>query len=152
MHLAEILDRLSDPRATMELFIWAWTAAGFIPSSLNLRSQLKNAKSRAGGIKPGSTGPRIRTRLILFAQFCGFALPQFVYWAATAYNGFRQPQWMTSHALPSPPDVLGIDGVVVGRAVGLLAHWIGRSLAVAAMKCLGDQYYPIGVSTLFFGG
>lgn len=150
MHLAGLLDHLSDARAKMELFVWVWTAGGMVPSAIGLREQLKNARSKAGGIKPGSTGPPVWTRLLLFAQFCGFALPQFVYWAATAYNGFRQPKWMTEHALPSPPDVLGIDGVVVGRAIGLLAVSAGRKFAANAMKALGDQYYPIGVSRLLF--
>jgi len=150
MHLVGLLDHIPDARAKMELFIWVWTAGGMVPSAIGLRKQLSNAKSKAGNIKPGSTGPPVWTRLLLFAQFCGFLLPQLVYWAATACNGFRQPKWMIEHALPSPPAVLGIDGVVVGRAVGLLAVSAWRMFAGNAMKALGDQYYPIGVSRLLF--
>lgn len=152
MQLAAMLDHLSDTRATMELVIWVWTVSGVVPSVFGLRRQLKNAKSRAGSIKPGSTGPRIWTGLLLLSQFCGFFLPQLVYWTATGYNGFRQPEWMTEHALPSPPYVLGVDGMVVGRAVGLMAMLAGKALAGTAMKALGDQYSPIGVSALFFRG
>ena len=25
------------------------------------------------------------------------------------YNEFRQPEWMIEHALPSPPDVFGLE-------------------------------------------
>jgi len=56
---------------------------------------------------------------------------------------------MTEYALPSPPDVLGVDGVVVGRAVGFLADLAGTALSRTALKFLGDQYHGIGVSVLF---
>ena len=145
MYFAGIMDHFSDA-PKMELIVWgstlairAWGASGF-------RSQIKNARSTAGDIKPGSTGPRIWTTLALFGQFCGSLPPSLVYLIVTAYNGFRQPQWMAEYALPSPPDVFGVDGITVGRAAGILVHLAGTSLARAALKTLGDQYHAIGVS------
>lgn len=132
----------------MELIVWGSTVGSLALSTLNLRGQLKNGRSKAGNIKPGSTGPRIWTTLALLGQFFGFFLPQVVYWTTTAYNGFRQPEWMTEYTLPSPPDVFGVNGVVAGRAVGLLAVFAGRIFATTALKTLGDQYHAIGVGPL----
>jgi len=56
---------------------------------------------------------------------------------------------MTKYALPPPPDLFGVDGVVVGRAIGLLAHLAGTILSCTALRVLGDQYHGIGVSALF---
>jgi hypothetical protein len=56
---------------------------------------------------------------------------------------------MTEYALPSPPNVFGLDGVTVGRTVGLLASLAGTMLTHTALKSLGDQYHAIGVSALF---
>ena len=53
---------------------------------------------------------------------------------------------MTEHALPPPSDVFGIDGVTVGRTVGLLGIFAGSALAGSAMHVLGDQLEVIGVS------
>ena len=55
---------------------------------------------------------------------------------------------MTEYALPSPPDVCGVDGVTVGRGVGLLVLLAGTALTRAALKALGDQFQVIGVSAL----
>jgi len=149
MHLTGITDHFHDvPK--MELIVWALTVGWAASAGLSIRSQLRNARSKAGNIKPGSTGPRIWTGLVLLGQVGGFFLPQLVYWTATAYNGFRQPEWMREHALPSPPDVFGIDGVVAGRVVGLLASHAGTVFARTALEILGDQYSPIGVSALFY--
>lgn len=149
MYVAGIMDHFSDaPR--MELIVWGSTV-GIIASSVFLvRSNLKGAKSRAGNIKPGSTGPRIWTSLGILGQFSGLTLPPLVYCTTTAYNKFHQPEWMTEYALPSLPDVFGIDGVTVGRAVGLLALFAGTILTRAALRVLGDQFEIIGVSTLSF--
>ena len=57
---------------------------------------------------------------------------------------------MTKYALPSAPDLLGVDGITVGRAVGLLVVLAGTVLAQTALKVLGDQYNAIGVSAYFF--
>jgi len=139
---------LSDA-SNVELVIWGSTMAINTASAFGVRRQLKSARSKVGDIKPGSTGPRIWTNLALLGQFSGFILPQLVYWIATAYNGFRQPAWMTEHALPSPPDIFGVDGVVVGRVAGLLAVIAGTHFARTALKTLGDQYHAIGVSVIF---
>ena len=133
----------------VELAIWGSTMAINTASAFGVRRQLKSARSKVGDIKPGSTGPRIWTNLALLGQFSGFILPQLVYWIATAYNGFRQPEWMTEHSLPSPPDIFGVDGVVVGRVAGLLAVIAGTHFARTALKTLGDQYHAIGVSAIF---
>ena len=138
--------------SNVELLIWGSTFAINSASAFGVRRQLKSAKSKVGDIKPGSTGPRIWTNLALLGQFSGFILPQLVYWIATAYNGFRQPEWMTEHALPSPPDFFGVNGVVVGRVAGLLAVIAGTHFARTALKTLGDQYHAIGVSVLPFRG
>ena len=136
----------------LELTVWVLTVGTSAVSILSLRSQLKSARLTAGSIKPGSTGPRIWTNLALLGQLGVFPVPQLVYWTATACNGFRQPRWMREHALPSPPDVFGVDGVVVGRVVGLLFSHVGNIFVHTALKTLGDQFYPIGVSTPFFRG
>ena len=53
---------------------------------------------------------------------------------------------MAENALPPPPDVFGVDGVIVGRAAGLLVHFVGTLLARTALRVLGDQFHVIGVS------
>lgn len=131
----------------MELIVWGSSVVGGISTAFKLRSQFKSARLTAGDIKPGSTGPRIWTNLAISAQICGFMLPSLVYMAVIAHNKFRQPEWMTKYALPSPPDVFGVDGVAVGRVAGLLCWLAGAILSRAALKVLGDQYYAIGVST-----
>jgi hypothetical protein len=50
------------------------------------------------------------------------------------------------YSLPPPPDVFGVDGIVVGRGVGLLALLTGAMLMHRAIKALGDQLHAIGVS------
>ena len=50
------------------------------------------------------------------------------------------------YALPPPPDVFGVDGVAVGRGVGLLILFTGALLTRKAVKVLGDQFHIIGVS------
>ena len=122
-----------------------------VSSAFRFRSQFKFARAKAGDVKPGSTGPRIWTSIAILGQLT-VALPPLVYLTATARNKFHQPEWMTEYALPSPPDLFGVDGVIVGRAVGLLAVLAGTILTHTALKVLGDQYHVIGVSTLFFCG
>ena len=141
------MDHLSDA-PKVELIVWGSIVATSIPAVLGLRNQVKSARSTAGNLKPGSTGPWVWTTLALSGQVCGFILPQLVYVTTIAWNKFHQPGWMAKHALPPPPDVFGFDGVTVGRAVGLLARHAGGILAQMAMKALGDQYHAIGVSDL----
>lgn len=151
MHFTGMMDHFYDlPK--MELIVWGLTVGWAASASIRIPSQFRNARSKAGNIKPGSTGPRFWTSLVLLGQLGGFLLPQFVYCTATAYNGFRQPEWMIEYALPSPPDVFGVDGVVAGRVVGLLVFHAGTVFARTALEVLGDQYSPIGVSALFFHG
>ena len=145
MYIAGIMNHFSSvPK--MELIVWGSSVVGGISTAFKLRSQFKSARLTAGDIKPGSTGPRIWTNLAISAQMCGFMLPSLVYMAVIAHNKFRQPEWMTEYALPSPPDVFGVDGVTVGRAVGLLAGFAGANFSHTALKALGDQYHAIGVS------
>jgi hypothetical protein len=146
MDFARILDHLSDAPKT-ELFFWGSTVGIFAFSALQSRSQLARARSKAGNIKAGSTGPRIWTPLLISGQLGGMTIPSLVYWTTTAYNKFRQPEWLTKYALPPPPDVFGVDGVVVGRGVGLLALLTGIIFTRKAAETLGDQFNPIGVST-----
>ena len=148
MYAAGIMDHFSST-PKMELVVWGSTMALYASSAFRFRNQYRSARSTAGDIKPGSTGPRILTSVAILGQFCGSALPPLVYLTATAYNKFRQPEWMTEYALPSPPDVFGVDGVLVGRAVGLLAVLAGSVLTRAALKILGDQFHAIGVSAIF---
>jgi len=136
----------------MEFGAWGLTLGYFVYASIAASNQLKSAIPTAGNIKPGSTGPRFWTNLAIAGQYGGFLLPQFVYWTTTAYNGFRQPEWMRGYALPSPPDVFGIDGVVIGRVIGLLGTRAGWALGHTTIEFLGDQYATIGVSALFFRG
>ena len=145
MYVAGIMDHFSDA-PKMELIVWGSTVGIIASSAFRFLGQSKNARSTAGNIKPGSTGPRIWTSLAILAQVSGIT-PSLVYLTATAYNKFRQPEWMTKYALPSPPDVFGVDGVAVGRVAGLLCWLAGAILSRAALKVLGDQYYAIGVST-----
>ena len=143
------MNHLSDA-PKMELIVWGSTMAIFASSTFQARRQLASARSKAGNIKAGSTGPRIPTTLAMLGQFGGMSLPTLVYWTATAYNEFCQPEWMTKYTLPTPPDVFGLDGVVVGRAVGLLALLAGTILTRSALEALGDQFHAIGVSFLIF--
>jgi len=149
MYVAGIMDHFSDA-PKMELIVWGSTLGAFASSAFDTRTQLKRARSKAGGIKPGSTGPRIWTSLAIWGQFGGITIPTLIYWTATAFNKFHQPEWMTEYALPPPPDAFGVDGVVIGRAVGLLAFSAGMVLRHAALKVLGDQVYTIGVGAPFF--
>jgi hypothetical protein len=128
----------------MELIVWGSTAGLCVNSLSQLYRQV--ARSKAGKTKPGSTGPRVLTTLSIAGQAFGTTLPLLVYWTTTAYNKFRQPEWLAKHALPPPPDVFGVDGMVVGRGVGLLALLTGMILASIAVKALGDQFLGIGVS------
>lgn len=147
MYLAGIMDHLSDA-PKMELIVWGSTVGVFAFSTLRVRRQLAKGRSKAGNIKAGSTGPRIWTTLSMFGQFGGMSLPPLIYWTATAYNKFHQPEWLTEYALPPPPDVFGVEGVVVGRGVGLLAFLAGAILSRSAIKALGEQFSAIGVSNL----
>ena len=133
----------------MELGAWGFTLGCFVSASLAARNQLISARRTAGNIKPGSTGPPTWTNLAVAGQYGGFLLPQFVYWTTTAYNGFRQPGWMREYALPSPPDIFGLDGVVAGRVLGSLATYVGWTLGRITIEVLGDQYATIGVSAPF---
>ena len=72
--------------------------------------------------------------------------PPLIYYTTTLYHRFQQPEWMAEHALPPPSDVFGVDGVTVGRTVGLLGFCAGSALAGSAMNVLGDQLEVIGVS------
>ena len=136
----------------MELIVWSSTVGIIASSAFRFRSQYKIARSKAGDTKPGSTGPRIWTTAVILAQLAVFMLPPVTYLAGTAGNKFHQPAWLTKYALPSPPDVFGIDGVMAGRAVGLLAVLAGTALMRTALKALGEQYNAIGVSSLLSVG
>ena len=151
MYVAGIMDHFTNA-PKVELIVWGSTMGIVALSTFGFRSQYKLARSKAGDTKPGSTGPRILTATVLSGQFFTSVLPPFVYLGGIASNKFRQPEWMTRYALPPPPGVFGIDGVTAGRAVGLLAVLTGAVLAQTALKALGDQYNPIGVSTPFFRG
>lgn len=140
------MNHLSDA-PKMELIVWGSTAGIFASSILPVRSQLARARSTAGDIKAGSTGPRLWTNLSILGQFGGMSLPTLVYLTATAYNKFHQPEWLAEYALPQPSDVFGVDGVVVGKAVGLLVLIAGTIFTRSAIKALGDQFHAIGVST-----
>lgn len=149
MYVAGIMDHFSDaPR--MELIVWSSTVGIFTSSAFRIHRQLKRARSKTGNPKPGSTGPRFWIDLALLGQLSTLTLPPLIYWTTIAYNKFQQPEWMTEHALPSPPDVLGVDGIMAGRVVGLLGLLAGMVLSRAAMKALGDQFEVIGVSPPFF--
>ena len=82
----------------------------------------------------------------MLGQFVGFFVPPFIYWTTTAYNGFQRSGLMKEYSLPSPPDVFGVDGVMISRVIGLLMYFAGGNFGCIALKCLGDQYSPIGVS------
>ena len=142
-----IMDRFSNA-SKIDLMIWALTLGSFAPGVLQVRKQNQTAKSKTGPIKESTTYSSIRLVFTMFGQIGAMVGPAFVYWTAIPWNGFRQPGWMMKYALPSPPDVFGIDGVVVGRAVGLLGFFASRFITRTAFKTLGDQYHPIGVSTL----
>jgi len=140
-----IMDHLSNA-LMVELIVWVVTVGTFTSSAFRTRSQLKHSRSTAGHIKPGSTGPRFWTKLTHLGQFVGHFVPPLIYWTTTASNKFRQSGWMAEYTLPLPPDVFGVDGVMVGRMVGLLVYFAVGNFGRIAMKCLGDQYSPIGVS------
>ena len=147
MYVAGIMDHFSNaPR--MELIVWGSTVGIITASVFRVHCQVK--RSKAGKIKPGSTGPRLKTSLAILGQLGGFSVPLLVYWTTTAYNKFQQPEWMTEYALPSPPDFFGVDGITAGRTAGLLMFFAGAILARAAVKALGDQFYVIGVSDPIF--
>lgn len=141
------MDHFSDA-PKVELIIWCSMVAIRAWGTFGFRGQIKSARSTAGKIKPGSTGPRLWTTLALVGQFCGFLLPWVVYVIAIAWNKFRQPDWMIEYALPPFPAIFGVDSVTFGRAVGVLGHFAGSALAYIALKTLGDQYHAIGVSDL----
>ena len=141
------MDHFSDA-PKMELTVWGPTIAIFVSSAFSARSQVKSARSKAGDIKPGSTGPRIWTNLAFLGQSGGLCLLPLVYWSATASDKFRQLEWMTEYTLPSPTDIFGVGGVTVGRTVGLLGVFAGAILTRTALKALGDQCSAIGVSLL----
>ena len=149
MYVAGIMDHFSNT-PKMELFVWCSTLGIFASSASRFRSQYHSARSKAGDTKPGSTGPRIWTTAVILGQSLVYFLPPLVYLTGTAGNKFHQPEWMTKYALPSAPDLLGVDGITVGRAVGLLVVLAGTVLAQTALKVLGDQYNAIGVSAYFF--
>ena len=134
----------------MELIVWGSTVGILASSAFRAQNQINKTRSKAGHTKPGSTGPRLWTGLAILGQASGFSAPPLVYWTTTAYNKFRQPEWMAEYALPSPPDVFGIDGVIAGRTAGLLMFFAGAMLARAALKALGDQFHVIGVSDPIF--
>jgi hypothetical protein len=143
MYFAGIMDHLSGA-PKMELIVWGSTAGFCVNSLSQLYRQV--ARSKAGKTKPGSTGPRVLTTLSITGQLSGIMLPLLVYWTTTAYNKFHRPEWLAKYDLPSPPDVFGVDGVVVGRGVGLLVLFTGMILADTAVKALGEQFLGIGVS------
>ena len=136
----------------MELIVWGSTMAIFMSGVQGARSQLKTASSKSGNVKSGSTGPLIWTSLAFVGHSAGLYLLPIVYWSATASNGLRQPEWMTEYALPLPPDIFGVDGVIVGRTVGLLGVLVGAMLSGSAVKALGDQFCRFGVSASLFRG
>ena len=136
----------TDNVSNVELIVWAFTVGTFASSSLRARDQFKNSRSTAGRIKPGTTGPRFWTKLAMLGQFVGFFVPPLVYWTTIAYSGFQRSGLMKEYALPSPPDVFGADGVMIGRVTGLLMYFAGGNFGRIALECLGDQYSPIGVS------
>lgn len=148
MHFAGIIDHLPDA-PKMELFIWSSTVAIVTFSILQTRRQLARPRPKAGDIKAGSAGPRIWSALSILGQVGGTRLSLLVYWTATAYNRFRQPKWLTEYALPPPPDIFGVDGVVVGRGVGLLTFLAGMGFARIAVKALGGEFQGIRVNTYF---
>jgi len=149
MYVAGIMDHFSDaPR--MELLVWGSTVGILTSLIFRSHSKVKGARSKAGSIKPGSTGPPFWTNLAVLGQLSAVNVPPLIYWTTTAYNGFKQPEWMTEHALPSLPDVFGADGVVVGRTAGLLAFFAGGALVHSALKVLGDQFHVIGVGDPIF--
>ena len=145
MYVAGIMDHFSDA-PKMELIVWGSTMAIFVSTAFEARNQLTNARSKAGDIKPRTTAPRIWTSLAFLGQSAGLYLLPLVYWTATARNKFNQPEWATEYALPSPLSIFGVDGVTIGRTVGLLGVLGGAMLTRAALKALADQYSTFGVS------
>ena len=148
MYVAGIMDHFSNA-PKMELIVWGSTIGIIASSAFRFHSQAKIARSEAGDTKPGSTGPPIWTSSIMLGQLGAVLLPPLVYLTATARNNFHQPEWIVEHALPTPPDVFGVNGVVVGRAVGLVAALAGTILTRTALRALGDQYNVIGVRAMF---
>lgn len=150
MHFAGIVDHFSNA-PNIEPIVWVATVGTFLYTVRQARYQLVRAKSTAGNIKEGSTGPRFWRTLAMRAQTGGMSIPALIYWIATACNKFRQPRWLLDYALPSPPDVFGIDGVLLGRAAGFLLLLAGTVVTVRAIRTLGDQLNGIGVSGLSSG-
>ena len=151
MYLMGIMDHFHNvPK--MELIVWGLTVRRTASAALTVSRQLRNARSKAGNIKPGSTGPRIWVSLEFLGQLGGFVLLPLAYCTTIAYNGFRQPDWMREYALPSLPDAFGVDGVVAGRVFGLFVSHAGMVLTRTALETLGDQYATIGVSAISFRG
>ncbi|KAF9644425.1 hypothetical protein BDM02DRAFT_3121957 [Thelephora ganbajun] len=144
MYFAGIMDHFSDA-PKMELIVWGSIVGIITTGAFRTRQQFKRARLKNGDVKPGSTGPRLWSTLAMSGQVSGLILPAVIYCAVIAYNKFHQPEWMREYALPSPPDVFGVDGVVVGRTVGLLALLTGTTLGRNAVKALGDQFHGIGV-------
>lgn len=70
----------------------------------------------------------------MLGQFVGFFFPRQVYWTTTVYNGFQRSGLMKEYALPSPPDVFGVDGVMIGRVTGLLVYFAGGNFGRIALK------------------
>ena len=149
MYFAGMMDCFSASK--IELIVWCSTFVTSVPSVFAARGLLARGKSNAGDVKAGSTGPPIWATLAMSGQVIGLSLPGFVYWTTVAYNKFRQPEWMIRYALPSPSDVFGLDGVVVGRLTGLLALLLSYTISHRALKALGNQFHGIGVSPPSFG-
>ena len=139
-------DRRLSYAVKMDLIVWGSTVGIYAFTAVQYYNQVEMGRSRAGDVRAGSTGPRFWTTLSVYGQYYGMIVPQLLYWTTTAYNKFRQPEWLTEYALPKPPDVFGVDGVAVGRGVGLLLVFTGVHLMRKAIKVLGDQLNVIGVS------
>ena len=134
----------------IELVPWGMTLGCWFTSVI-INSQTI-LHSTGGEVKPSSVHPRFWLYLALGTQYTGFLVPQLMYWTTTAGNGFHQPEWWRKYALPSPPDVFGFDGELVGRAVGSLGVAVGWAIFCTVIIALGDQYATFGVSTLFSRG
>ena len=140
---AGMMDQLSGAQK-MELVVWGSTLGLFMFTLSKGRGRFHRAfyDRRA---KPGSTGPPIQFALSMAAQNLGIVLPLLLYWVAAPYNKFHQPEWLADHPLPPPPDVFGVDGVVIGRMAGLLGLLTGMMVVVKTLRAMGDQYIVFGV-------
>jgi len=144
MYAAGIMDHFSDaPR--MELIVWGSTAGILARTVFRVSRQVKRARRKAGAIRPSSTGPRFWTRLLILGHVGTSYLPPLIYCTTTIYHKFQQPEWMAEYTLPPPADMCGVDGVTVGRTVGLLGFLAATVLTDSAMDVLGDQFQSIGV-------